>query len=257
MKAVILAAGQGSRLRPLTDDRPKGMVDIAGKPIIRWQIDTLNGCGIEDIAIVTGYRAATVGTLGTRRYLNPDYESTNMVHSLFCADEFLDEDVVVSYGDILYSETVLGHALQARSPISVVVDLDWKRYFAERFGDPFYDAEGLLMSETGLITSIGKPQPAPNEVQGQYVGLMKFTAEGVEQLRAIYTEASNSDRSIGWGRPPQTAHMTDLIHEAVERGLRVAAVPIRGDWVEIDTLDDYNIAQRVAPQLLRLPDPGS
>lgn len=256
MKAVILAAGQGSRLRPLTDDRPKGMVDIAGKPIIRWQIDLLNGCGIEDIAIITGYRAAAVGALGTRQYVNHDYGSTNMVHSLFCADEFLDEDVVVTYGDIIYSKAVLGQALEARSPISVVVDLDWERYFAERFGDPFYDAEGLLMSEAGFITSIGKPQPAPNEVQGQYVGLMKFTAEGVEQLRAIYTEASVGDRPIGWGRPPQTAHMTDLIHEAIECGLRVAAVPIRGDWVEIDTLKDYSIAQRVAPRLLRVPDPG-
>lgn len=256
MKAVILAAGQGARLRPLTQDRPKGMVDVAGKPIIEWQIQKLRSSGIDEIAIVTGYRAATVSVLGAKQYVNHDYESTNMVHSLFCADEFLDDDVLVSYGDILYSKAVLAQALGARSPISVVVDLDWERYFAERFGDPFYDAEGLLISETGLITSIGKPQPAPNEIQGQYVGLMKFTAEGVEQLRAIYTEAIDDDRSIGWGRPPQTAHMTDLIHEAAERGLRVAAVPIRGDWVEIDTLNDYNIAQRVAPRFLRVPDPG-
>ena len=255
MKAVILAAGQGSRLRPLTEDRPKGMVEIAGKPIIGWQIDLLRRRGIEQIAIVTGYKASAVDGLGTQRFENPEYDSTNMVHSLFCADEFLDDDVLVSYGDILYSDDVLEQAMDSRSPISVVVDLDWERYFAERFGDPFYDAEGLILGESGSIASVGKPDPTPDEVQAQYVGLMRFSAHGVDLLRSIYAEASATNRPIGWGRAPRLAHMTDLLHEAAQRGNRLEAVLISGGWVEVDTLDDFEIANRLAPQLLRVPGP--
>lgn len=256
MKAVILAAGQGSRLRPLTHDRPKGMIDIAGKPIIGWQIDLLSRRGIDEIAIVTGYKASTVDVLGTKQFENPEYDSTNMVHSLFCADEFLDDDVLVSYGDILYTDEVLQQTLDSRGPISVVVDLDWESYFAERFGDPFCDAEGLTLGESGSITDIGKPDPTPDDVQGQYVGLMKFSVDGVDLLRSIYTGASANNRPIGWGRAPRLAHMTDLLHEAAQRGNRLEAVLIHGGWVEIDTLGDYEIANRMVPQLLRLPGPG-
>lgn len=250
MKAVILAAGQGTRLRPLTDDRPKGMVVVAGKPIIQWQVDLFRACGIEQIAIVTGYRSESVIDAGTQHFVNVDFDSTNMVHSLFCADEFMTGDVIVSYGDILYSKDVLRAVMRAENPISVAVDLDWESYFAERFGDAFADAESLVMDSSGAITSIGKRDPSAAEVEAQYIGLMRLSAEGLRELRAIYQGSSNSDSPIGWGRPGRTAYMTDLLQEAVSTGARVAAVPIHRGWVEIDTLDDFAIASREIPTLL-------
>jgi L-glutamine-phosphate cytidylyltransferase len=257
MKGVILAAGQGSRLRPLTEDRPKGMVAVAGKPIIQWQVEMLRNQGIQDIAIVKGYAAESVVDLGLRQFVNVEYESTNMVHSLFCADDFLTGDVIVSYADILYSEHVLNVVATSSEPVSVVVDLDWERYFAERFGDAFEDAESLIMDDTGGITSIGKPAPTPEEVQAQYIGLIKLTADGVDFTRSIYADSLASHQPIGWGRRSKQAHMTDLLQEAVLRGYRVTAVPIRGGWVEIDTLDDYEIANRAVPALLGVTEPRS
>jgi choline kinase len=257
MKAVILAAGQGTRLRPLTEDRPKGMVAVAGKPIIQWQVEMLRSQGIGEIAIVKGYAADSVVDLGFQQFVNVEYESTNMVHSLFCADDFLTGDVIVSYADILYSEDVLNAVANSSEPISVAVDLDWERYFAERFGDAFDDAESLLIDDTGAITSIGKPDPTPEEVQAQYIGLIKVRADGVDFIRSIYADSLATDKSIGWGRRPRQAHMTDLLQEAVLRGCRVTAVPIRGGWVEIDTLDDYEIANRTVPTILGVVEPRS
>ena len=112
------------------------MVEVAGKSIIQWQVELFRRCGLEEIAIVTGYRSESVVDLGARRFVNADFDSTNMVESLFCADEFLNGDVLLSYGDIIYSESVLRQAMNATAPISVVVDLDREVYFAERFGDP-------------------------------------------------------------------------------------------------------------------------
>lgn len=257
MKGVILAAGQGSRLRPLTEDRPKGMVAVAGKPIIQWQVEMLRNQGIEEIAVVKGYAADSVVDFGFRQFLNVEYGSTNMVHSLFCASEFLTGDVIVSYADILYSEHVLELVASSTERVSVAVDLDWERYFAERFGDAFEDAESLTIDDTGAITSIGKSQPAPEEVQAQYIGLIKLTTDGVDFVRSIYSESLAADRPIGWGRLPRQAHMTDLLQEAVLRGCRVTAVPIKGGWVEIDTLDDFEIANRAVPELMGVVEPRS
>ena len=249
-RAVILAAGQGTRLRPLTDDRPKGMVEVAGKSIIQWQVELFRRCGLDEIAIVTGYRSESVVDLGARRFVNADFDSTNMVESLFCADEFLNGDVLLSYGDIIYSESVLRQAMNVTAPISVVVDLDWEVYFAERFGDPFADAESLVIGPDGRIESIGKRDPSADEVEAQYIGLVKLAPEGVEALREIYGESIRSNRPMGWGRPARQAFMTDLLQEAATRGHRVGAVPIHRGWVEIDTLEDHEIASRVVPSMM-------
>lgn len=255
MKAVILSAGSGTRLRPLTDDRPKGMVAVAGKPIIQWQVEMFRSFGFEDIAIVTGYMAEAVEPFGARLFDNVDHDTTNMVHSLFCAREFLTDGVVVSYGDILYARDVLRAVLDSDGDVSVVVDLEWEPYFAERFGDAYEDAESLLIDDEGAITSIGGPDPGPEEVQAQYIGLVKLTADGVDLLSAIHADATGSDSPIGWGRPPRRAYMTDLLQEAASRGHRLAAVPIRRGWVEVDTPRDLEIARRTVPNLLGAPTP--
>src|SRR2546429_5169036 len=82
MKAIILAAGQGTRLLPLTEHRPKCMVEIAGKPLLYWQLEVLRNCGVTNIGLVTGYKAQSIDALGVHVFRNADYMSTNMVASL-------------------------------------------------------------------------------------------------------------------------------------------------------------------------------
>lgn len=82
MKAIILAAGQGTRLRPLTDHKPKCLVELAGKPMLEHQLTTLRGAGINEIHIVAGYCAEQLDRSDITRHLNLDYASTNMVTTL-------------------------------------------------------------------------------------------------------------------------------------------------------------------------------
>jgi choline kinase len=249
-KAIILSAGQGQRLLPLTLDRPKGMVDVAGTTIIERQIRLFAKVGIQEIAIVKGYCAESIPDRGLRHYTNSEYASSNMVYSLFCAAPELEGgEVVVSYGDILYSEAVLRALLASTAAVSVVVDLDWKAYFAQRFADPFDDAESLVFGEGHAIRSIGRRSPSPEEVQAQYIGLIKFREEGLERLHELREAVAASDRTIGWGRPWRKAFMTDLLQELVFRGQEVRGVPITGGWCEIDSLRDYELAQRLAADL--------
>ena len=104
---LILAAGEGTRLRPYTYDCPKGLVSLVGKPLVSHQIDTLKNCGIDDIAIATGYKAEKFASLGCQMFHNERFASTNMVESLFSARPFLEQakgDVLISYGDIVYQQ---------------------------------------------------------------------------------------------------------------------------------------------------------
>ena len=104
MRAIILAAGEGTRLRPHTLDRPKCLVPLAGRPLLAWQADALRRAGVADITVVTGYRADQVAALGFATVYNDRFRETNMVASAMCARTLLDgsDDVVLCYGDLVY-----------------------------------------------------------------------------------------------------------------------------------------------------------
>jgi L-glutamine-phosphate cytidylyltransferase len=248
-KAIILSAGQGQRLKPLTNECPKGMVKVAGRTIIERQLELFRKHGIQDVVIVKGFCAESVPDYGVKHSLNSEYAVTNMVFSLFCAaDEFGDGPLVVSYGDILYSGDVLDALEASDAPVSVVVDLNWKEYFAKRFDNPYDDAESLTMKPDRSIVSIGQSRPDPKDIEAQYIGLIKFEKAGLAAIRAIRDDVSGNEKQIGWGRPWRKAFMTDMLQELVRRGHQVRAVPINGGWCEVDSLRDFALAEKIVPQ---------
>lgn len=250
MKAILLCAGQGSRLRPLTDDRPKGMVQVGGRPILERQIELLRAVGVDDIVVVGGYRHDAIVAEGVVKRINTEYESTNMVYSMFAAEQDFDavDAVLVSYADILYSRTVLEAIIAAPHAANVVIDLDWYEYFAARNEDVLDDAETLALDE-GRIVNIGAKPSSVEEIQGQYIGLMKFDAGAIAAISEIFHSGLASGAPIGWGRPIRNAYMTDLIQELINRGEAVHAVPIHGEWCEIDTPEDFTLAEAMLPKI--------
>ncbi len=174
MKAVILAAGEGNRLRPLTSDRPKCMVEFRSKPIIDHILDTMRSAGVHDIVLVKGYKADALKREGTLEAINTDFASTNMVETLFCARElFKDDDIIISYGDIVYDVSILESLLAEKAPLSTVVSLNWRELWERRMENPLDDAETLKMNSAGHITELGKKPKSFDEIEGQYMGLIK------------------------------------------------------------------------------------
>jgi L-glutamine-phosphate cytidylyltransferase len=235
-KAIILAAGEGSRLRPYTLERPKCLVEVDGKSLLDRQLDILQSEGISDIVIIGGYLADKLKGRGSRQYHNPRYDETNMVWTLFCAENELDGDVIVTYGDIVYSADALKSLLADESDIALTIDLDWEAYWRARLEDPLSDAETLKLSADGHILELGKKPTSMDEIEGQYMGLTKFSAKGVEQLQKVFKQ-SLKKKSIQ-GKHPENAYMTDLIQEMIDAGHIVQSVPVHGGWVEVDTVED-------------------
>jgi choline kinase len=246
-RAIVLAAGEGTRLRPHTATRPKCLVEVCGRTLLDWQLATLRACGIDDIVVVTGYRGEQIRPAGVRSYENRDYDSTNMVHTLWCAEQELTGEVVVSYSDIVFEPRVLQALLDEPGDLAVAVDLGWERYWRQRFDDPLEDAETLRLDARGCIVDIGRRAQDLSEIEAQYIGLMKFAGEGLERLKAFYARASSRAAAGGnpWSLegPFAKAYMTDLLQAMIAAGHRIRAVPTQGGWLEIDTTHDYEWAR--------------
>ncbi len=242
MRAIILAAGRGTRLHPYTENAPKCLTELGGMTLIGRQVATLRSGGVDDIIIAAGYKAEMLKLPDVRMVLNPNWESTNMVETLFCAEDKFGEEVIISYGDIVYEPRVLAALLTSRYEISVAVDENWRAYWEHRFEDPSNDAESLRLNEEGRITDIGNPVSDISEIEAQYMGLMRFKGGGVRALKEARNNFSPFHRPWMENRPPEQAYMTDLLMEMVLMGFPVHAVPVEGGWLEIDTVKDYETA---------------
>ena len=187
-RAIILAAGQGTRLRPLTDDRPKTLVELVGRTLLQHQLDVLRACAVNEVHVATGYCGHMIESLGLPTTLNPDFDSTNMVESLFCARSFLQpgEDLVIGYGDIVYEQDNLAAVLESRAEIALMIDLEWRQLWSLRQEDPLEDAETLVLDEQGNVKELGKKPEGYERIHGQYTGLIKIRGDKIDDLLGFY-----------------------------------------------------------------------
>ncbi len=255
MKTIILAAGQGTRLRPLTDNCPKCMVEVNGKSLIERQLDVMAANGIEDkdIYIVCGYRNDVLIDKYRDREIqfivNDQYETTNMVCSLMCARPVMEaeNDILISYGDIIYDENVFRQILSASEDSAVIVDDGWFEYWSDRFDNPLDDAETLMVDENGYLKEIGQKTDDIKKVQSQYIGLMKFKNDGLKALLDLAEEAKkrseNGYKLWRTDRDYSKMYMTDLLMGLIDTGSKLKAVHINRGWFEIDDIEDLHVVQ--------------
>ncbi len=238
MKAIILAAGRGSRLEKHTRGRPKCLNTVWGKPIIEWIIKSLRAGGVDDIVLVTGYRADMLAYLKLRTIHNADWERTNMVSSLLCAKDEFDEPLIVSYSDIIYTSSVVELLIHSPEGFQVLYDPDWQGLWESRFENPLSDAESFKIDNKGRITEIGNPVENMSHVQGQYMGVMKFDVQALDQIVGFLA-----------GRDYRQLDMTGLLSLMIKDGYRVGGTEYTDRWVEIDTPSDLALAPTIFTQM--------
>lgn len=237
MKAIILAAGRGSRMRDLTDERPKCLVELRGKALLDWQLDALRAAGIMEIAIITGYKRELLANRGLVEFHNTRWAETNMVSSLACAQDWLlAEPCIVSYSDIFYSSAAVKSLMTCTASLAVTYDPNWLELWMQRFGDPLLDAETFRLSPEHTLTEIGNKPKSVEAVQGQYMGLLRFTPEGWEEVLRIRS-GLNSDQC-------DKMHMTGTLQKIIESNrLAITAIPYLDKWGEIDSAQDLEMLQ--------------
>jgi choline kinase len=231
VRAIILAAGRGSRMGQLTAEIPKCLLQLGGKPLLEWQTGALRAAGIDRIAIVTGWKPEQLADRGLETFHNPRWSQTQMVRSLACASEWLAADTcIVSYSDIFYPASAVRGLMGAHADIAITYDPEWLALWSQRFVDPLSDAESFETDAARRVTDIGRKTNDIRKIRGQYMGLLKFTPKGWQTVDDLLARLERQDRD--------RLDMTSLLQRLVASGHEIRAVAVDGPWGEVDSERD-------------------
>lgn len=228
MKAIILAAGRGSRMGVLTKDCPKGLISLGGKSLLSLQKKALLMAGIQEVAVVSGYRREQTSIYADREFLNPHWETTGIFHSLSCASSLLrTSPCIVSYSDIFYTGKTVQNLSQNTADIAISFDPDWLCLWKDRFENPLSDAETFMRDDKGFLADIGQKTNDLSLIQGQYMGLLKITPAGWERIEQYMLCRSNTNTD-----------MTTMLQGLINAGEKIGCTQVDGLWGEIDSPSD-------------------
>ena len=246
MKAIIVAAGPGSRLNPLTNGKPKSLLEVGGKTILERALEALRANGIERIIVVRGYCSQLIDYPNVTYYQNPNFRENNILRSLFYAEREMDDDFIFSYSDIVYSSEIVTKLMDCKADIAMTVDVKWLQHYEGRDLHPISEAE-LVRVEDGKVVKIGKGVVRPDEAHGEFIGLAKFTRSGAEAMKAAYHRVAEERPAAPFQHAASLdkAYMTDMLQELVDNGSTVQSIDIEGSWMEIDTPQDLERARRL------------
>lgn len=239
-KALILSAGKGSRVLPLTADRPKCLIALGGKTLLDWQLDALQAAGIAEIVVVTGFRDHLVDAVAARRrgvrtLFNPFYHVADNLGSVWMARAEFDRDLLLLNGDTLVSQPLLARVLGAETgPVAVTVD--------EKAD---YDADDMkVLREGDRLLRIGKALE-PGAYNAESIGLLAFRGDGP---RLFIDEVERMMRSSEGTR----LWYLRAIDALAQAGADVRTVSIRGEaWQEVDFPEDVEKAEALTARWAR------
>lgn len=232
-KAIVLAASRGEDLGELTKDKPKAMVDIAGKPLLSHIANTYRAAGIKDVTVVRGYKKETV-TLTSLAYVdNDEFASTQEVYSLSKASAALEGSCVISYGDVLFKKYILQELMDVEADFVVAVDADWRdSRNRHRLADYAICSEPnskkAIWSKIALKDIVSDPEtPA---IDGEWMGFLKLSEKGAKVLRE-HLAAQPADLL-------RKMKMPDLMKQLVKAGHEVRVIYTTGHWLDVDSVND-------------------
>jgi len=248
MKAIFIAAGEGSRLENLTKDLPKPLVDVNGKSIIERQIELLRKNNVNDIIVVTGYKKEKFTFKNIKYIHNPNFREQEQTGSLMVARSEIVGDILIMFGDILFEETILQQMLNSKCDIVIAIDKNWEKSYEERPDNPKSEADKVLIKDDKVIQISAKNikiNDNDNNI-GELLGLMKLSPKGSKILIEQYEKLENSHIGKFHDAPSfKKAKFVDILQELISLGIIITPVYIKGKWCEIDTKHDLEIAKKM------------
>jgi len=247
VRAIVIGAGRGSRLGHNTDQIPKTLVEVMGRPMLDWILEALSSAGFtrKDVVFVCGYAEDVVRA----RYpeftfvRNADWANNNILLSLMCARRYLAGGFLSTYADIVYDGEVVQKLVASHADIALGCDTAWRRRYIGRSQHPETDAE-KLRAHGSRVLEISRTI-ASEAADGEFIGVMKLSESGAR----VFTDAfERAEQTYGGGmfregRSFQKAYLLDLLQEMLEAGASMHREDTAGGYMEIDTGQDLAMAQ--------------
>jgi len=253
-RLILIAAGRGKRLGAHTEEVPKCLVEVAGRPIFDWVWDALARAGVRELVVIRGYKPDVIER-GIRARVpgaifvdNAAWDTNNVLLSLGYARRFLDRPTYVSYSDIVFSPAVAAAAARSTADIGLVIDREFRTIYDGRTEHPLDEGEVSELAADGAVARVGKRALPAERAIGEFIGLMRLGAHGVAAVAAMIDElaarfAVDDSQPFQRAARYRNAYLTDLLQELIDRSTRVDPIFIDGQWREIDTGQDLERAR--------------
>ena len=246
MNAIIIASGSGKRISGDVKGLPKSLLTVNGKPIIAYQIQALKQVGIKNIVVITGIHDEKFGIENVHYIKDHYYNEHDIMGSLMEAKDFLKNDVLVLYSDIIFELKILKQILDSKGDISIAIDMTWEKMYEGRTEHPKSEAENVQLNKAKKIIKIKKNIKNENNDVGEFLGIVKFSPYGSGLFVKQYEELIKTHVGTFQQAPSVLkAYLTDMIQELIDSKIDVEPVIISGKWYEIDTAQDLERAQKI------------
>ena len=246
MKVIIIAAGTGIRLGEKGSKLPKALLEVNNQTILSRQISILKKIGVSEIVVITGPYAEKFPSIDITYVNDRDYNEHDVLGSLLVAKDYIQDDLVITYSDILFDEIVLEQIIQQKCDIGIAINMDWKRAYEGRISHPLSEAENVLLDDNKNILKIQKNIKSHEESVGEFLGLVKLSSNGAKIIADKFEYLlTNHKGKFHDAISLKKAYITDFIQELINSKIIVTPIFISGKWCEIDTNQDLERAQKM------------
>ncbi len=243
MIAIIIGAGRGARIMPYSRDYPKCFTEINGKRILDYILDALNDSAIKDIHFIGGYLIDVVKKQYPHFVFhhNTEWETNNILASLFYAEDFMKNGFISTYSDIVYTPEIIKNILESPYDITLAVDTDWKSRYKSRLLHPMEDAEKVIC-KGNKIERASRNIPNDN-ANGEFIGVAKFNAKGAQRFIEYYHKSKQKYDGLPFQEASsfKKAYLIHLLQEMVDQGEEIFCLTTHGKYHEIDTIEDLKL----------------
>jgi choline kinase len=247
MKIIFIAAGSSTRLGTKTLNFPKGLIKINNNSIIGTQLDLFKNKKIDDIIIITGPNADKFNFKNVTYINDTNHKKHDVLGSLMMAKLHLNDEIITTYSDIIFDQKILNSIMEFRGDIGIAVELNWEHRYINRDQHPKSQADNVII-DNDKILKIKKNilKNKHNQVVGEFIGLMKLSKNGAKIFKNKYLELEKTHIGKFHNAPSlEKAYLTDMLQELINSGVKVSPIIINGNWCEIDTPQDIEIAKKI------------
>ena len=246
MKIIFIAAGSSTRLGTKILNFPKGLIKINNNSIMGIQLDLFKNKKIDNIIIITGPNADKFNFKNVTYINDTNHKKHDVLGSLMVAKSHMNNEIVTTYSDIIFDEKILNSIMEFKGDIGIAVELNWEKRYINRDQHPKSEADNVII-HNGEILKIKKniSESKDDQIIGEFIGLMKLSKEGAKIFKNKYSELEKTHIGKFHNAPSlERAYLTDMLQELINSGLKISPIIINGNWCEIDTPQDIEIAKK-------------
>jgi choline kinase len=236
MKSIIIAAGSGKRIPEFTKKIPKSMIKINNKSILKRQIDIMRKFKIEKIAIIKGYKSNKINFKKVEYFYNLNFKKNEQLDSFFSAHKWFNDDLLVTFSDIIYQDSILKKVLKSKYNISLAIQKNWKRRYKDRYDHPHNQADKVSIKKQNIV-KIGK-KLSERDTDGEFLGIFKIKKNFCEKIIKEYKSLKNI-------KDTRKLQLHNFFNYLIKKKMVLSPIYVDGKFMEIDTFNDFKIAKTI------------